>query len=235
MIASAVDHHSGHDGHNAKRLARHSVRGVLCGWLLAAFPAIAAAQDVPLLSFRPFADVSLQRFAATETFTSVFGDDTGWFYGGGLDVTVRDRFYIDLSASRFKRDGSRVFRDANGNVFNLDIPLTATITPLELVGGYRFHPRRFRWLIPYAGAGIGWYRYEETSTFAAAGDNIDTRKPGFVAQGGAEFRLHKWVGVAADLQYTHVPGILGDAGVSADVGEKDLGGLAGRFKIVVGK
>jgi opacity protein-like surface antigen len=199
------------------------------------FAASAHAQEAPLLSFRPFGDVSFQRFSATETFTSIFGSDTGWFYGGGLDVTVRDQFYIDLAASRFKKDGSRVFRDANGNVFNLGIPLTATITPLELVGGYRFHPHRFRWLVPYAGAGVGWYRYEETSAFASAGDDIDTRKPGFVAQGGAEFRVHRWIALAADLQYTHVPGILGDAGISADVGEKDLGGLAGRFKIVVGK
>jgi opacity protein-like surface antigen len=197
--------------------------------------ASAAAQDAPPISFRPFADVSFQRFTATDTFTSVFGKDTGWFYGGGLEVAFRDRIYVDVSAARFKENGERVFRDSTGHVFDLGIPLTATITPLELVGGYRFHPHRVRWLVPYAGAGVGWYRYEETSSFAAAGDNVDTRKPGFVAQGGAEFRIHKWIGVAADVQYTRVTGILGSGGISADLGENDLGGVAGRIKIVVGK
>jgi hypothetical protein len=38
-----------------------------------------------------------------------------------------------------------------------------------------------------------------------------------------------------DGQYTHIPGILGNGGISQDVDEKDLGGTAVRFKIVVGR
>jgi hypothetical protein len=41
--------------------------------------------------------------------------------------------------------------------------------------------------------------------------------------------------LAVDVQYTHVPGILGDAGVSQATREDDLGGLAGRFKLIVGR
>ncbi len=208
---------------------------ILCGVFVLLFATSADAQDAPLFSFRPFAEASFQRFAATQTFDAVFGKDTGWFYGGGLQVTIRDRIYVDLAASRFRKDGQRVFRDANGNVFDLGIPLTATLTPFELVGGYRFHPGRHRWLVPYAGAGVGWYQYQETAAFAQAGDNVDTRKPGFMAHAGAEFRVHKWVGLAADLQYTHVTDILGQGGISAEVGEKDLGGVAGRIRIIVGK
>jgi len=210
-------------------------RGVLCGLCTLTFAVPAHAQDAPAISLRPFAALAFERFTATDTFSSVFGKDTGWFYGGGLQVTFHDRIYVELSASRFREDGNRVFRDSSGRVFYLGIPLTATLTPLELVGGYRFHPDRYHWLVPYAGAGVGWYRYQETSPFANPGDDIDTRHAGFVAHGGAEFRVHRWMGLAADLQYTHVTGILGTAGISADVDETDLGGLAGRFTIVIGK
>lgn len=203
---------------------------VLCGSARSA-----VAQDAPPISFRPFGEVAFEHFTAKDTFQSVFGSANGWFYGGGLQITLHDRIYVDLAVSQFKKDGDRVFRDSSGNVYNLGIPLTATLTPFELVGGYRFHPHGHAWLVPYVGAGPGWYRYRETSDFAQAGDNIDTRHVGVVAHAGAEFRIHRWVGLAADLQYTHVPDILGSSGLSAALGENDLGGIAGRFKIVIGK
>lgn len=207
---------------------------VLCG-----FSATASAQTAPKISLRPFVEVSEEQFTATETFNAVFGHANEPFYGGGLQVTFSDRFYGEVAASRFRKNGDRVFRDATGQVFHLGIPLTATLTPFEVTGGYRFHPRRRRrpiaWLVPYAGAGIGSYQYRETSQFAEAGEDLDTRHTGFVAHGGAEFRLHRWVGVAADLQYTHVPGIFGTGGISLGAAERDLGGIAGRFKIIVGR
>jgi hypothetical protein len=46
----------------------------------------------------------------------------------------------------------------------------------------------------------------------------------------------RWVGVAADVQYTHVPGILGGTGtVSQQANENDLGGISGRLKVIVGR
>jgi hypothetical protein len=56
-----------------------------------------------------------------------------------------------------------------------------------------------------------------------------------VANGGAEFRLQRWVGLAVDVQYNHVPGILGTGGVSQQAGESDLGGVAARVRLVVGR
>jgi hypothetical protein len=57
----------------------------------------------------------------------------------------------------------------------------------------------------------------------------------YLAVGGVEIRLHRWVGVAVDAQYTHITGILGAGGVSKDAGESDLGGIAGRFKVLIGR
>jgi hypothetical protein len=84
-------------------------------------------------------------------------------------------------------------------------------------------------------AGFGSYSYKETSDFSDPGENIDTRQPGFVVNGGFEFRLHRWVGVAVDVQYSRVKGILGEGGLSQQLGEDDLGGVAARFKFVVGR
>ncbi len=212
---------------------------ILCTILLAGTAVPAQAQSAPRISVRPFLEVADERFAAEHSFDATFGQSAEPFYGGGVQVTFRDRYFVDLGASRFTKTGDQVFVN-NGQVFHLGLPMTATITPVELVGGYRFHLRRRRrpipWLVPYAGAGIGWYGYRQTSAFAEPSENVDTRKAGFLAAAGAEFRLHRYVGLAADVAYTHVPGILGsNPSVSFSFGENDLGGVAGRFRIIVGR
>jgi len=53
--------------------------------------------------------------------------------------------------------------------------------------------------------------------------------------GGVAFRVSKWVELSGDGQYTYVPGILGTGGVSQQAGENSLGGIAARFRVIVGK
>ena len=53
--------------------------------------------------------------------------------------------------------------------------------------------------------------------------------------GGAEFRVHRWVGLSADVQFTHITGIIGQDGASQAFSESDLGGVGGRFRIIVGR
>ncbi|HEY7284968.1 MAG TPA: outer membrane beta-barrel protein [Vicinamibacterales bacterium] len=195
--------------------------------LLVAVPA--GAQG---LSFRPYGMFAQQSFDANQTFNAVFDSSSGSFFGGGLNITQDDLFYFDVGASRFKETGQRAFVN-NGQTFKTGIPLTATITPLEFSAGYRFMKgSRIR---PYAGGGIGIYRYEETSNFQDDGEAIDTRHAGAIVEGGAEIRLHTWIGVSADVHYTYVPGILGDAGISKDEGETSLGGFQFRVRFIVGK
>ena len=147
-------------------------------------------------------------------------------------MAFRSGLFVDVTVSRFKASGERAFR-FDGQNFGLGIPLTVTETPVEASGGYRFHvsPR----LVPYVGAGIGSYSYEETSDFSNDDENIKTRHTGYLVTGGAEFRLGRWLGLTADVQYTRVPGILGDGGISKDADEDDLGGLAARFRVIVGR
>jgi outer membrane protein W len=200
---------------------------------LAAQSRDAADPDEPYAaSARLFFLATDQSFAANTTFKAAFGKSVEPFFGGGLQVAMANGVFVEFGISRFKKNGQRAFIN-NGQTFQLGIPLTATITPLELSAGYRFFTSsRF---IPYAGAGIGRYGYREESDFANAGDNVDTHHSGYLAVGGVEIRVHHWVGVAVDAQYTHITGILGGGGVSKDAGESDLGGIAGRFRVLIGR
>jgi hypothetical protein len=207
-----------------------------------------ATGDAPAISLRPFVDISNEKFLAVKTFDAIFGETSARFWGGGLQVTGwHGRVYGEVGASRLMKKnnelaGQRVFVGDDGTVFKLGIPLRSTIEPVEFTGGYRFnaHPR----VIPYVGGGFGSYHYTESSDFANASENVDITKRGGIFHAGAEVRAFRWVGVAIDAQYTHIPGIFGNGGVSQQFAEQsgsqakregDLGGWAARLKLVVGR
>ena len=205
-------------------------------------PATACAP--PSISFRPFFQVSGEHFAAKETFDAVLAaQPLEPFWGGGVQVLWRSGLFVDVSASRFRKVGQRVFV-SNGRAFPLGIPLTATITPFELMGGYRFHltqrvarsttrvPSR---VVPYVAGGFSRYAYTEVSDFASADENVDTSAYGVALVGGAEFRLQKWISVSGDVEYTHITGIIGGSGAAKEFGESDLGGTAVRVRVLVGR
>jgi len=183
--------------------------------------------------FRPFASFSVEQMTAAKSFDATVGSALSPFWGAGVDVVVRKQFFIEVAVSHMSRTGQRVFID-NGEVFPLGIPLKVSSTPIEVTAGYRFRLRKWR-MIPYAGAGVGSYSYRETSDFSAAGEDADLRHAGFVAVGGAEFRVTRWIAVTGDAQYRRVPGILGQNGWSKDLNENDFGGLAARLRVVIGR
>ena len=188
--------------------------------------------EVPTVSFRPFFLSSTERAAAKQTFDAVIGESLQQFWGGGVQAALRGGLYVEVAASRFEKTGQRAFV-SNGQVFPLGIPLTVRITPLEFSAGYRFRaaPR----IVPYAGAGVARYAYVETSEFAESGDDVDDSQLGYLVLGGVEVRAHRWIGVSVHVQYTHVTGILGSAGISKEFGEDNLGGTAVRVKVLVGR
>lgn len=207
---------------------------VLAAAVLAhAATARAQAAPEPSTSIRAYLLVTSQNFAAADTFDAVFGTSRGVFVGGGGQI-VAGRWFLDVGASRFDDTGERAFAH-NGDVFRLGIPLTVKITAVEFSYGYRARLTASGWLRPYVGAGVGSYRYEESSEFAEADENVDVRHSGFLVVGGAEFRLHRWIGVSLDGQYTHIGGVLGEDGLSKQFGEDNLGGVAARFRVLVGR
>lgn len=210
-----------------RRLA--AVAAVVVAALL---PSSARAQAVGI---RGFAEAGVTTFAARQSFKAVLGSSNGPLFGGGGGVVLPQRIFVEVTAARFQKDGSRVFV-YNGQVFNLNIPTTIRITPLDLSAGYRFAGGASR-VVPYAGGGVSWRKYEETSQFAAAGENVNETFHGYHIVGGAEFRVGSWFGVAGEAKYTSIANALGKDpnGVSAQYGEKDLGGGTFVVKAILGK
>jgi opacity protein-like surface antigen len=182
---------------------------------------------------RGFATFGSITFHAQDSFDAVFDRHTGPVFGGGGQVLLPSGVYIEVAASRFTRDGERAFVTATGEVFRLGIPVDLTITPLEITGGWRF--RRWRRVVPYGGAGYSSYRYQESSDFADPDENVDARFSGFHVVGGAEFQPRRWLAVGGEVAWASIPNALGSGGVSAALGEDNLGGTTLRVKISVGQ
>jgi len=199
----------------------------------------ASAQTTPRLQFRPFAVVALERFTASTTFDATLGSTFQPLWGGGVEMTTRRNLFVDIAITHMASSGERAFVN-NGQVFRLGIPLHADLTPIELTAGYRFPSRRRRRhrIIPYVGAGVGWYRYHETSDFEVGSEEVGVTHAGFVAVAGAEFRVTRWIGITGDAQYTYVPGIIGGTNatsLASLAGESDLGGIAARVRVIFGR
>src|SRR5688572_2228182 len=149
---------------------------------------------VPSIAVRGFFDVGATIFTAKDSFEAILGSSSGTVYGGGGEVVLRQGWFFGGRVARFENDGQRVFV-SGGEVFDLGIDTTITITPIELTGGYRLNAPGRR-VIPYAGGGIGTYRYREESEFAAGDDDVDESFTSYHVLGGAEFRITRWLGVA---------------------------------------
>jgi len=193
----------------------------------------AAGAAEAAVTWRPFFLASGEHFTARKTFDAVLGVQAlRPFWGGGVQIGSRRGLFVEIAVSRFRGTGQRAFV-ANGQAFPLGIPLTATLTPVEVMGGYRY--RWSKTVLPYAAVGVGRYAYSETSAGNDAGEDVAESRVGLLLLGGAEFRLHRWIGLGVDVQYTRVTGLLGKAGTSQAFGEDDLGGTAARVKVLVGR
>ena len=161
------------------------------------------------------------------------GSATGKVFGGGVEMVLPIQVFANVRASRFRETGQRVFL-FEGEQFDLGIPTTIAVTPVEVTGGYRFG--FFDRFIPYGGGGVGWYGFSESSQFATDGENVDDRFTGFHILGGAEVRLVRWLSLGGELQWATVPDAIGQDpnSVAREFNESDLGGTAFRFRIIVG-
>jgi outer membrane protein W len=192
----------------------------------------AVAVPIPALSLRAFGVVTAERFTANDTFQAVFGQSIEPMWGGGLEMALKSGVFVDVAVTRLQRTGQRAFF-FDGQSFRLGGTNAVHLTPVEVTAGYRFRPREQ--VIPYIGAGAGSYSYAENGDGTDPSEQFSARHSGYLVVGGAEFRVGRWGGVSADVQYTRVPGIIGTGGVSLDAGEKDLGGIAARMRVIVGR
>ena len=218
---------------------------LLLAVIAVAVPGESAAQPRPAprpapaapdpLRLRGLAELAGFTFTASESFEAVLGTRSGTLFGGGVEVILPQRIFASLRASRFQKDGQRVFV-FEGETFDLGIDTTVRITPVEVTGGYRFAGAASR-IAPYVGAGLGWHRYEETSESAEDDENVNETHQGYHLLGGVEARIARWFGLAGEIQWTTVPDALAQEpnAVSTAFGETNLGGVGFRVKFVVGR
>jgi opacity protein-like surface antigen len=220
-------------------MSRAALVGALMFIFLVASELPCQAQD--RIAMRGFADAGLTVFTATHSFDAILGTPAGAVFGGGAEVGLTRNVFLSLAASRFRRTGQRVFVFQN-QVFKLNEPDTITVTPLQLSAAYRFvgqtpnavtRPR----FTPYAGGGIGWYRFSETSPHSSSDEDETTTHTGYHVLAGVETPLRKWMAAAVDAQWALVPNAFGDSATSVAslYDEHDLGGFTLTFRIVLGQ
>jgi hypothetical protein len=196
-----------------------------------AVPGRAAAQSsVGVRGHGTFGSTAL---AASETFRAVAGGASASTFGGGVQVTnLWKRIFAEVAVSQLSRNGERVFIGSGGDLFELGIPLEVTMRPIDVAAGWRF---AFRRVSPYAGAGVTFLSYEETSGFAEAGDDVSERGTGPLVLAGVDVQIWRWIHAGGELRYRRVRGILGDAGVSEHYGERDAGGFSSAVRLSIGR
>jgi hypothetical protein len=185
------------------------------------------------IGLRAYGIVDLDALAAKDSFDAVVGTSQLTAFGGGVDVVdIWKHLFARVAVTRASQSGRRVFVADNGEIFPFDnLPLTVTMTPIEVGAGWRFVSRKpSRWT-PYAGAAFLSMGYTETSKFAEPGDNTSERFTGQDVFGGVEVRIWKWLVASGEAQYRRVPDALAAGGVSKDFGESDLGGVTARIAI----
>ena len=182
---------------------------------------------------RVFAWGDWQQMTAKDSFDAVTGASTMSGAGGGAQVHRLWRgVFVRGSVSSMKADGERVFV-FDGTVFPLGIPLEITMTPIELGAGWRFSPVGGR-LVPYAGAGALWMKYDETSTGDVGSERVKETYTGAVVFGGVDVSVWRFVSAGAEVAWRTAK--VKDAGGSlAAFGEDVLGGVSVRVMVSFGR
>jgi len=212
--------------------------------LATAAPALAEAQPrtqprtppppQPRIGLRGYVTFGSTTLAATDTFDAVADTHSRSTFGGGVQVTyIWKGVFADVGASQLSLDGQRVFV-SNGQIFELGIPLEIKMRPVDIAAGWRFRFSRGR-ISPYAGAGLTYLTYEETSDFADADENVDESKTGPLVLGGVDVQIWRWISAGGELRWRRVSGILGEGGVSAEFDEDDAGGYSAALRISIGR
>ena len=217
---------------------------VLVGVCALGLPSVAYAQSRPQprpappgsrtapkkqpIGFRAYGFYDFEVKSASQTFTAVTGSSIFNGFGGGFEVTnLWKNVFARLTVSYASKSGQRVFVN-NNTVFPLGIPLTVSMTPIEVAAGWRQTVDRRGLYSAYAGGGAMFLAYSETSTQSIAGEDTSQTFGGFTLFGGFDRGFHKNLFVGAEAMYRGVPSAIGTAGVSQIYGETNLGGFAVR-------
>jgi len=181
---------------------------------------------------RGFGELGGMLFAAGDSFESILGSSFRRVYGVGGQVGFPSGAFLQVNLGRLKETGTGALVSGT-QVFRLESAHSVTVTPMLFSVGYR--DTRSSRIISYLGAGAGWYRLKEELLSGGQSSASSDSHAGYHILGGAEYPLTGWLAVAGEVQWSQVPGILGDTGVSAVFEEDDLGGTTFGVKLLIGR
>jgi hypothetical protein len=179
-----------------------------------------------------FGQIGVGRWLAHNTFDAVAGSPYFPMFGGGAEVRLPNGVFGAGSVEYFQKKGQRVFVN-NGTAFRLGIADRIRIIPIEGRVGYRQSLGSYAW---YAAGGAGVYLYRERSDFSTGSDNVDKTSASYHALAGVEVPIgDSMFRTAFEVEFTTVPGALGDNGASAAFGEHNLGAIQARLRVLFGR
>ena len=224
------------DTRRARDIERTRAENPLPGTAATRPTASRAGASGPPLRVSAYGSAGLFTATARDSFDAILDTHSGTDVGGGVQVAARRGalrgLFVQADVSRFQKTGERAFVDGT-DVFRLGIPLTITLTPIEVSGGYRVAATRRRGgeapVSYFAGAGVGLLRYREADDETPITDSFFS----YHVMGGADVRVWGPVFVGGEARYRWVPDSLGVGGVSEAFKEKDLGGTTFRVRIGV--
>ena len=190
------------------------------------------ARDRPgIMAFGAYDFLSI---ASSQSFDAVFGKSQMRAIGAGADiVNVWKHLFLRVAASKTSLDGQRV-AIVDAKVYPLGTKLTLDMTPTEAGGGWRFVSRNPNARItPYVGAAAVLLNYQETSTFADAGENVSETLKGFGVFGGVDIKLTRLIFAGGEAQYRTINSTPAANSAAASFNEKNLGGTVFRIKVGV--
>jgi opacity protein-like surface antigen len=199
--------------------------------LAAIAPLPASAQS---LGIRGYVTFGVAQLAAKDSFEAVADISQQPVFGGGVQLTnIWKGVFADLGVAQIQTiDGERVFIDDDDEVFEVNIPLEVKMRPVDLAAGWRFG---FGRVSPYVGAGVTFFKYEETAEGNDPDENVDESKSGPLFLGGVDVTIFSWLHAGGEIRYRQVTGILDLGGVSAEFGEDNAGGLTAAVRISIGR
>ena len=143
--------------------------------------------------------------------------------------------FVRVAVTHASKEGTRAIFTGTDDV-SLGIPLTVTMTPIELGGGWRFvdveRPlralRRRRALLLAVLQGNVEVRRSPARTSSE-------RSPATKCSAARSSASRSGWSPAGEAQYRGVPNAIGDAGLSQEFSETNLGGFTVRFTIGIRK
>jgi len=178
----------------------------------------------PSIGLRATGVVQLAAMDSSATFNELLGSSNLLGFGGAADVlNLVSRVFVRFGVSQDSGDGFRAIVLDDGSVHSTGVPLTLSVTTVELAAGWRQSPRKHPKFAWYLGGGIAFSELGSESPFALSGDNDSDSGSGALVFAGFDRTIWKSVIGGVEVQYRSIPDAIGSGGVSEAKHESSLG------------